>query len=575
MPYHHLLTPEGEKLLEQLAENPDFCPWNRYPRPQLQRDSFFCLNGKWSFHAGDPSDTPEETILVPFPPESRLSGIHRHMGKDPTLYYKRSFCLPEAFMRDRVLLHFGAVDQTARVMLNGQELGEHRGGYEAFTFDITEHLLAENTLEVYVTDKLSDRILPYGKQCEKRGGMWYTPISGIWQSVWLESIPNEYIRRLSVIPAADSVHISADGISSGEICMETPEGTVHSSLQNGSADIRIPSPRHWSPEDPYLYRFTLHAGADTVHSYFALRTLGIREVNGKIVICLNGKPYFFHGLLDQGYVSDGIFTPADPSVYTQDIETVKSMGFNMLRKHIKVEPECFYYDCDRLGIVVFQDMVNNGTYHFLRDTALPTVGIRRLPDKWMHRNPARRKAFAESMKNTVRQLYNHPCICCWTIFNEGWGQFDGASMYRKLQELDASRIIDTASGWFAGVPTDVESIHVYFRPVRIRNCKKPYVLSEFGGYSCKIQDHSFDPDKTYGYRYFEDQFAFENALTALYVDEILPAVKKGLCAAVYTQLSDVEEETNGLLTYDRKVCKVSAERMRMIAEKLYEAVYSR
>ena len=247
----------------------------------------------------------------------------------------------------------------------------------------------------------------------------------------------------------------------------------------------------------------------------------------------------------------------------------------MLRKHIKVEPECFYYDCDRLGIVVFQDMVNNGTYHFLRDTALPTVGIRRLPDKWMHRNPARRKAFAESMKNTVRQLYNHPCICCWTIFNEGWGQFDGASMYRKLQELDASRIIDTASGWFAGVPTDVESIHVYFRPVRIRNCKKPYVLSEFGGYSCKIQDHSFDPDKTYGYRYFEDQFAFENALTALYVDEILPAVKKGLCAAVYTQLSDVEEETNGLLTYDRKVCKVSAERMRMIAEKLYEAVYSR
>ncbi|MBQ8402049.1 MAG: glycoside hydrolase family 2, partial [Clostridia bacterium] len=499
--------------------------------------------------------------------------LGRSMGKDPVLYYTRTFTVPADFIKDRVLLHFGAVDQTARVLLNDMELGTHTGGYDAFTFDITDALQDSNTLEVYVTDTLSDAVLPYGKQCYNRGGMWYTPVTGIWQTVWLESVPETYVRRLSVHTTLDAVRITAEGITEGEICIKTPEGEICARLTGSKAEISIPSPRHWTPEEPYLYRFTLRSGADTVHSYFALRTVDVRQINGILRICLNGKPYFLHALLDQGYYSDGIFTPASPASYTEDILAIKKLGFNTLRKHIKIEPECFYYDCDRLGMIVMQDMVSNGKYSFLRDTALPTIGLKKRPDRWMHTDPAARKAFAEGVKSTVRQLHNHPCICYWTIFNEGWGQFDGTVQYRFLHDMDDTRIIDTASGWFGGCLSDVESIHVYFRPVKIRKkTDSPLVLSEFGGYACKIPEHSFDPDKTYGYRYFTDPSAFADALIRLYEDEIIPAVEKGLCGAVYTQVSDVEDETNGLFTYDRKICKADAQRMSVIAQKLCAAM---
>ncbi len=570
---NHLLTAEGEKLLKAIAENPSHIPWNEYPRPQLQRDSFLCLNGIWEFSASESFDTAAtESILVPYPPESRLSGICRSMGKDPTVCYRRTFTLPEDFIRDRVLLHFGAVDQTAKVLLNGTELGTHRGGYEDFSWDITAHLQKENCLEVYVTDSLSDAVLPYGKQRYKRGGMWYTPVTGIWQTVWLESVPDIHVRRLSIRTTLDTVHITADGITSGVVQIRTPQGELRADITDSKAEIQIPSPRNWTPEDPYLYHFTLHSGEDTVTSYFALRTVEKKTVNGIPRICLNGKPYFLHALLDQGYYSDGIFTPASPESCTEDILQMKKLGFNTLRKHIKIEPERFYYDCDRLGMLVMQDMVNAGRYSFLRDTALPTIGIQKLSDRHMHRNRQTRTAFAESMENTVRRLCNHPCICYWTIFNEGWGQFDGTSQYKLLQKLDNTRIIDTASGWFGSCLSDVESIHVYFRPVKIKKTAIPLVLSEFGGYSCKIPEHSFNPYKTYGYRFFEKQSDFENALIALYENEIIPAVEKGLCGAVYTQLSDVEDETNGLVTYDRKHCKAEENRMRIIARKLHDAM---
>ena len=247
---------------------------------------------------------------------------------------------------------------------------------------------------------------------------------------------------------------------------------------------------------------------------------------------------------------------------------MKRLGFNTLRKHIKVEPEQFYYDCDRLGMVVFQDMVNNGHYSFLRDTALPTVGLKRLGDKHLHRDPATRRAFCEGMESTVRQLGNHPCICYWTIFNEGWGQFDSAAQYEALKKLDSTRFIDTASGWFSGAPSDVESLHVYFKPVKIKPSAKPIVLSEFGGYSYKPEGHVFNPDHTYGYRFFQDEQTFRKALTELYEKEILPAISLGLCAAIYTQVSDVEDETNGLLSYDRAVLKVDEAEMKTLAERL-------
>ena len=556
--YKHLKTPQGEALSGM--------PWNIYPRPQMQRDSFLCLCGEWDFSAEGVIENAK--IQVPFPPESLLSGVHRDMEKMPKLHYVKRFLLPEGFGKERVLLHFGAVDQIARVTLNGIFVGEHIGGYDAFSFDVTDFLAEENILEVDVVDELEAHVLPWGKQKRERGGMWYTPVSGIWQAVWMESVPKDYVWDLRIEVGLDFAKIKAHGVQNGEITVATPTGEIKASLQNGEALIRVENPRNWSPEDPYLYYFTLRTEQDFVKSYFALRTLETKVVDGVSRICLNGKPYFFHGLLDQGYFSDGIYTPATPDCYEFDILSMKKLGFNMLRKHIKVEPEQFYYDCDRLGMIVFQDMVNNGDYSFLRDTALPTIGVKRLKDKNLHRDPQTRAAFLEGMEKTVRQLFNHPCICYWTIFNEGWGQFEADRAYQMLRSMDSSRIIDSTSGWFWQKESDVESLHVYFKPVRLKKAEKPIVLSEFGGYSYKPEGHVFNPYKTYGYRFFEKQEDFENALIKLYEEEVIPAVAKGLCAAVYTQVSDVEDETNGLLSYDRKVLKVSEERMRAVAERL-------
>ncbi len=552
-----LFTPQGESLSGQ--------PWNVYPRPQMRRDSFFCLNGEWDLYAAEGAQ--RETIIVPFPPESALSGIERSMGDAPRYRYEKRFSLPDGFVKDRVLLHFGAVDQIARVSLNGAFVGEHIGGYESFYFDITNELKDENLLVVEVTDELQNKVLPYGKQTLSRGGMWYTPVSGIWQTVWLESVPETYISRLEIEVGADFVEVSAP-VAEGYVTV----GDVSAPLVDGKAKITISEPHLWSPEDPYLYDFTVTAGEDKVQSYFALRTLEIKEVGGIARLCLNGKPYFFHGLLDQGYYPDGIFTPATPDCYEYDILAMKKLGFNMLRKHIKVEPEQFYYDCDRLGMVVFQDMINNGDYKFLRDTALPTVGFKRKNDKRMHKDAKTRKAFIEGMESTVRQLRNHPSICYWTIFNEGWGQFDGQSAYEMLKKIDSSRFIDTTSGWFFGANSDVLSHHVYFKPIKLKKCPKPIVVSEFGGYSYRPDGHIFNPDNTYGYGSYRAQSEFEDALVKLYETEVVPAVALGLCAAVYTQVSDVEDETNGLLSYDRKVTKVGADRMLKIADALYREI---
>jgi beta-galactosidase/beta-glucuronidase len=394
--------------------------------------------------------------------------------------------------------------------------------------------------------------------------MWYTPVSGIWQSVWLESVPAEYIQRLNIENRGASVTITTEPALEGKVILAGQEYA----LVNGSVTITPENPHLWSPEDPYLYDFAVETAQDRVESYFALRTLETKVIDGIPRLCLNGKPYFFHGLLDQGYWPDGLLTPAAPECYADDILAMKNLGFNMLRKHIKVEPEEFYYQCDKLGMIVFQDMVNNGDYSFFRDTALPTVGLKSLPDGLLHRDPATREAVIQGMVETVAQLREHPCICCWTNFNEGWGQFAGTAMYHHLKELDSTRFIDTASGWFRPAVSDVVSEHVYFKPVKLQPAEKPIFLSEFGGYVYRVDGHVFNPDKTYGYRIFDDRQKFENALIALYENEVIPHIAKGLCATVYTQLSDVEDETNGLLTYDRKVCKIDASRMREIAEQI-------
>ncbi len=562
-----LLTKEGRELKS--------IPWNVYPRPLLKRDSFYCLNGEWDFCiCNKTQETPlyNKKITVPFAPQSILSGVKELVKDKDVVYYKRDFTLPDGFKKDRVILHFGAVDQFAEVRLNSCLLGSHVGGYDPFCFDITDWLQDENTLTVKVRDELDKYVLPYGKQKHKRGGMWYTPVTGIWQTVWLESVPENYITDISYTFDGDTVNIAVKGAESGVVTVETPDGEITAALQNGTAEVKLSNIRMWSPEDPYLYNFTVEADEDKIESYFAVRTLEIKEFSGIKRLCLNGRPYFFHGLLDQGYWSDGLFTPADPKLFIKDIETAKSLGFNMLRKHIKIEPQLFYYYCDKLGMVVFQDMVNNGHYSFFRDTALPTVGLQKMSDRLLHCNKETREAFKKAMVDTVKMLKNHPSVCYWTIFNEGWGQFCADEMYGILKSLDNTRFIDSTSGWFRRKKTDVDSRHVYFKKVNLKPSDKPLVLSEFGGYSFKPEGHVFNTEQTYGYAKYETKEEIVKAVQDLYKNEILPLVSKGLCAAVYTQVSDVEDETNGILSYDREVLKINPEEFFDISESLKNAV---
>lgn len=558
-----LTTPRGETL--------SGTPWQVYPRPQMRRDSYINLNGEWDFAvSSEKPATFDMGITVPFCPESRLSGIGRHFEEGASLWYRRKFVLPGGFRRERVLLHIGAADQTAEVFVNGQHLCRHEGGYASFSVDITEALAEENELVIRCTDDLRDQAFPYGKQVRNRGGMWYTPVSGIWQTVWLESVPEAYIEKLNIENHGASVTIST---------VPPLEGTVNVEqlgqfpLENGRATIAPENPRFWCPDNPYLYRFTLETAQDRVESYFAIRSLEIKKVGKYPRLCLNGKPWFFHGLLDQGYWPEGLLTAPAPESYADDILAMKNLGFNTLRKHIKVEPEEFYYQCDRLGMIVWQDMVNNGSYRYFRDTVLPTVGIQKRNDRHLHRDERSRNAFRQGAADAVNQLKNHPCICYWTIFNEGWGQFDSDRVCRWFRTLDATRFIDTTSGWFRGKNTDVDSRHQYFGKLRLKSDGlRPLVLSEFGGKTWRVEGHIFNPGKTYGYGACPTKEALNEAVAALYRESILPAVEKGLCAAIYTQVSDVEDEVNGLMTYDRRVVKPDGDTMLPIAQALRDAM---
>ena len=565
----------GKQRLCQLTtpfEEDKQSSWEEYPRPQLRRDSYISLCGEWELCVKRGSEEQSlGRVRVPFPPESRISGIQRTLEKGEQYVYRRGFTLPDGFCRGRVLLNFGAADQIARVYVNDRFVGEHTGGYLPFTLEITGFLHdGENSLCVEITDEL-DTDLAYGKQRKKRGGMWYTPISGIWQAVWIESVPESYIHSMKLTPTLDSITVeTTGGASEKTIRIQTASGEIQRTYSGDSVTIDIHAPINWTPETPHLYEFTLVCGEDEIRSYFALRTVSIQQVKGQAYICLNGKPYFFHGLLDQGYYSDGIYLPAAPSGFEWDIMTMKSLGFNMLRKHIKVEPDLFYYYCDKYGMIVFQDMVNSGRYSFIVDTALPTIGLRR---GVTHRaGDKRRQHFMQDSEATVSLLYNHPCVCCYTIFNEGWGQFDADEVYTTLKALDATRVWDATSGWFAEKLSDVTSEHIYFRKIKLKaRPDRPLVLSEFGGYSCKVEGHSFNLDKTYGYKTCATPEEFTKDLTALYEEEIVPAIGDGLCAAVLTQVSDVEDETNGMVTYDRRVIKADADVMRGIARMLEES----
>lgn len=559
-----LYTPLGEALLD----SNNGIPWEDYPRPQMVRRDWLCLNGSWDFTWPG----GKAAIRVPFCPESLLSGLGEAMDCGKVTTYRRTFTVPQAWTGKRVLLHFGAVMRECRVYVNDMIVAQHDNGYLPFSADITGVLNPErNSLTVSVINDLSHKH-PWGKQSKKRGGMWYTPCSGIWQTVWLEPVPEEYLSSLSVETGADWAEITAGGVSNGVVSFNGKEYP----LSGGKARITVENPILWSPDNPHLYPFSVLAGEDRVESYFALRTLTIEERDGVKRLCLNGKPYFFNGVLDQGYWSDGLFTPASPDGFENDILAMKSLGFNMLRKHIKIEPERFYYDCDRLGMVVFQDMVNCGEYSYLRDTVLPTVlhgsQFPRRNDHSTHRDTETRQIFLAAMRDTVTHLKNHPSICLWTIFNEGWGQFNADDAYDTLKALDPSRFIDATSGWFHQSKSDVDSLHLYFEALHLGKEALAQFLSEYGGWTCQVEGHVSNLEKIYGYKKFSDRESFASALREMLEKELLPLVRDGLSAAVYTQLSDIEDETNGFLTYDRKVLKIDPSELKDTMDALARAV---
>ena len=541
-------------------------PLPEYARAQLRRESFLNLNGVWQYAVSTLNSEPEEydgDIVVPFPLESELSGVGRVLQPGEYLWYRREFTLPEDFNVGRVLLHFGAVDQCARVWVNGMDACTHTGGYLPFSADITDLLFeGENTLVVRVTDDTDRSYHTRGKQKLKPGGIWYSPVSGIWQTVWCESVPENYISSLFITPHLEDGSVELLVMGEGAV-RAVIDGDAYDFEAGTSALLKLREVRAWSPEEPYLYKLELAMGDDRVESYFAMRSVGIGEDrNGVKRLLLNGKPYFQNGLLDQGWWPDGLYTAPSDEALAFDIAAAKTMGFNMLRKHVKVEPLRWYYHCDRLGMLVWQDMPNGGgAYSALTVSAPLLTGSHSRDDKYSkfaRREEKGRDEFREELLDMVSHLYNAPSIVTWVIFNEGWGQFDSDKCAEAVLELDSSRILDRTSGWHDQGSGELRSIHLYFddykhKPDKLGRC---VVLSEFGGYTLPIDGHAW-PGKPFGYKKFDSQEKFRRALTLLYDGQIRPACMSGLAAAIYTQLTDVENELNGLITYDRRVIKLS------------------
>ena len=571
-----LTTPWGERLDENriLIE---------YPRPQMRRDSYLNLNGRWEYAITDSDEPPrcwDGTILVPFSPESALSGVGRTLRPGQTLWYRREVTVPQGFIpRDgRLLLHFGAVDQEAAVYLNGVLLGRHMGGYNAFTLDATDALGPTNTLVVRVHDDTDAGFHSRGKQKTRRGGIWYTPQSGIWQTVWMEAVPRRYIEGLRIVPLFDQSAVEVTVRCAQPLqCEATVDGRTVPFTSGEAARIPMPDFRAWSPEDPYLYDLSVTLGEDRVESYFGMRKVEVRADRGGVKrLFLNGEPYFHSGLLDQGYWPDGLYTAPSDEALIFDIQTAKAMGFNLLRKHIKVEPMRWYYHCDRLGMLVWQDMPSGGGKYRFSTITLPLItGIHRRDNRYraFARTSSRGRAeYMDELEETVLQLFNAPSVALWVPFNEGWGQFDSTFVMERLRLLDPTRPVDPASGWHDQGAGDLRSLHVYFKPFRFRRDRRgrALALSEFGGYNLRVDGHCFN-QKDYGYRRLPDAAALWRDFARLYERQVLPAVPRGLCAAVYTQLSDVEDELNGLMTYDRRVVKLDAEDVRELNDRLREA----
>ena len=547
-------------------------PLSEYPRPQMKRDSYLCLNGKWSLRFISDGEKAETlSIMVPYAPESDFSGVGRTLQHYETMLYSTHVDFPDVdFSKERLLLHFGAVDYRAVVFVDKEQVAEHIGGYLPFSVEVDR---SNFDLDVSVQDPGDSKEISRGKQSSEPGGIWYPKTSGIWQTVWMEKVPKNYIENLQITPSLEGFDITV-------ITSDKANGKAKLTLGDCDYDIDtdkvvhidVKNPQLWTPENPYLYNFDITYGDDKISSYVGLRTFGVGpDDKGVMRLLLNGKPYFHHGLLDQGYFKGGYYTPRSDDDYVNDILRMKSMGFNTLRKHIKVESLRWYYHCDRLGMLVWQDMVNGGGQYKKLTIAAPLVLGSFFKDsqydKFSREDAHERQVWEEEAYGTVRHLYNCTCIAMWVPFNEGWGQFDSERIVNNILKIDSSRTIDHASGWHDQKIGKIQSLHVYFRPYRFKkdSLGRAVVLSEFGGYGLSLGEAE---RKLFTYKRYQSREELTKAIVKLYESQIIPAKEKGLAASIYTQVSDVEQEVNGLLSYDRSVVKVDPNELEKMSKKL-------
>lgn len=540
-----------------------------HPFPQFRRDSYLNLNGIWQCKiTKDEKDLNNinQDILVPFCIESKLSLINKRLNKNECIIYKKEFKVDKDFIKDFTFIHFLGVDQKYKIILNNHEFDEVIPLNLPTKIDISNYIKEHNTLYVIVKDNL-DPIYPLGKQSNKPKGIFYTPFSGIYFPVFIESVSKNYIKELNISTSLESVsfNVITDALTVHIKVLDNDtiiyEGDF---LPNKDNTIKIDNPIIWNVDNPHLYNLELSSDDDLVYSYFGLRTVNLVDN----FVYLNNEKIFLNGILDQGYYPEGIITPCSYECYKVDILTMKELGFNTLRKHIKVELPYFYYLCDKYGMLVMQDFVNNGKYSFFKDTALPTIGLQVKNDKRQNKKPIQRQNFIKCGENLIKYLSNNPCIVAYTIFNEGWGQFDSQNVYNHFKKLHPDLIFDTASGWFRGASSDLDSYHWYFKNIdKIQKVDHPIFLSEFGALCYKVFDHAYGSRNVFGYKYFKSLSDLEDAFVNLYTKKIIP-YKDKLIGTIYTQLSDVEEEDNGLLTYDRKILKLNKKVVQEIMKKL-------
>lgn len=561
-----------------------------YPRPQMRRNNYTNLNGYWKYAITQEKKFPKTydgEILVPFSPESALSGVNRQVWPDDYLHYSREVEIDSIGEGKRKLIHFGAVDQICAVYINGKRAGNHVGGYLPFSIDITKYIReGSNLLQVVVKDYSDISYHSRGKQKLDRGGMFYQVQSGIWQTVWMECVPEQYIERVKVKPNYDAgsvqvrIMTNEANVAPAEIIIREGEKEIlrKEILTNRNEEIEMQNFKSWSPEDPFLYDMEICYGSDQVYTYFGMRKYETKkDKRGIFRFFLNNKPYFHNGLLDQGYWPEGLYTAPTDAALVYDIKKTKEMGYNMLRKHAKVEPARWYYHCDRLGVLVWQDMVNGGQKYNMRriciaPNALGRAGRSMKDNKYgaLARSDARgRRQYYHELDEMLRALYHFPSIAVWVPFNEGWGQFDANKVTTFIRERDKTRLVDQASGWFDQGGGDIYSVHNYWSKLKVTPRDRAIALSEFGGYSYRVEGHSYC-DKVYGYRKYSSKDTLTKGYEKLFKSQIIPAVKDGLAATVYTQVSDVEEEVNGILTFDRKEIKMNIKKVKELNKLLYQ-----